>query len=62
MVILTSSKEEEDIAAGYESGANAYVRKPVRSSDFAEAVQTLSLFWLILSELPPELREPVVRS
>lgn len=60
VVILTSSKEEEDIAAGYACGANAYVRKPVRSSEFAEAIRTLSLFWLILSELPPDLKEPAV--
>jgi two-component system, response regulator len=55
VVILTSSKEQEDVAAGYSCGANAYVRKPVSSYDFAEAVHSLSVFWLILSELPPDL-------
>lgn len=53
IVILTSSKEEEDIARGYALGANAYVRKPVDFSEFVRAAQTLGLFWLLLNELPP---------
>lgn len=54
VVILTGSKLEEDILAGYREGANAYVRKPVNFGDFAEAVKTLGLFWLILNEPVPE--------
>jgi two-component system response regulator len=54
VVILTGSKLEEDILAGYREGANAYVRKPVNFADFAEAVKTLGLFWLILNEPVPE--------
>ncbi|MEO8701354.1 MAG: response regulator [Kofleriaceae bacterium] len=54
VVILTSSKEEEDIARSYSLGANAYVRKPVEFSEFVEAAKTLGLFWLLLNEPPPE--------
>jgi two-component system, response regulator len=54
--ILTASKEEEDILRGYSLGANAYVRKPVEFAEFAEAVKTLGLFWLLLNEPAPEAR------
>jgi two-component system response regulator len=54
VVVLTGSKLEEDILAGYRGGANAYVRKPVNFAEFAEAVKTLGLFWLILNEPVPE--------
>jgi two-component system, response regulator len=53
VVILTASKEHEDIARGYALGANAYVRKPVDFAEFAEAAKTLGLFWLLLNEPPP---------
>jgi two-component system response regulator len=56
VVILTSSKEEADIVRGYSSGANAYVRKPVDFKEFAEAAQTLGLFWLLLNESVPASR------
>ncbi|HEX3345741.1 MAG TPA: response regulator [Polyangiaceae bacterium] len=52
VVILTSSKEDEDVVRSYEAGANAYVRKPVDFSEFAEATKTLGLFWLLLNEQP----------
>ncbi len=52
VVILTSSKEDEDVLQGYELGANAYVRKPVDFLEFAAAAKTLGLFWLLLNELP----------
>jgi two-component system, response regulator len=52
VVILTSSKEEDDIVNGYSLGANAYVRKPVDFTQFTEAVRTLGLFWLLLNESP----------
>jgi two-component system response regulator len=54
VVILTTSVEEEDVLAGYRDGANAYVRKPVSFSDFAAAVHAIGMFWLLLSEPPPE--------
>jgi two-component system response regulator len=53
VVILTASKEHEDIARGYALGANAYVRKPVDFAEFAEAAKTLGLFWLLLNQPPP---------
>jgi two-component system response regulator len=56
VVVLTSSKEEEDIIRSYELGANSYVRKPVNFTDFIEAVKTLGLFWLLINELPPVRR------
>lgn len=52
VVILTASKEAEDIARSYALGANAYVRKPVDFVEFAEAARTLGLFWLLLNESP----------
>jgi two-component system, response regulator len=56
VVILTSSKEDEDLVRGYELGANAYVRKPVDFTEFAVAAKTLGLFWLLLNEPPPTRR------
>jgi two-component system response regulator len=53
VVILTASKEHEDIVRGYSLGANAYVRKPVDFVEFAEAAKTLGLFWLLMNEPPP---------
>jgi two-component system response regulator len=52
IVILTSSKEEEDIVRGYSLGANAFVRKPIEFAKFASAVKTIALFWLLLNEPP----------
>ena len=53
VVVLTSSKEEEDVATSYSLGANSYVRKPVDFIQFTEAIRTLGLFWLLLNESPP---------
>jgi CheY-like chemotaxis protein len=53
VVILTSSDEEKDIIAGYELGANSYVRKPVAFADFGKAIADLGRYWLITNEPPP---------
>jgi CheY-like chemotaxis protein len=53
VVILTSSREDEDLLRSYALGANAYVRKPVNFADFVEAARTLGMFWLVLNESPP---------
>ncbi len=58
VVVLTSSKQEEDVLASYRGGANAYLRKPVRFSDFAEAVSTVGVFWLLMNEAAPDFIPP----
>jgi two-component system response regulator len=52
VVILTSSKEEQDMIRGYKSGANSYVRKPVDFNQFVEAVRHIGLYWLLINETP----------
>ena len=58
VVILSSSKEQEDVATGYDCGANGFVRKPVDSRGFAEAIAHLGLYWLLINEQPPNRHRP----
>ena len=55
VVILTTSAEEEDVVACYGGGANAYVRKPVKFSAFAEAINAIGAFWLLHNEPMPDV-------
>jgi CheY-like chemotaxis protein len=53
VVVLTSSKEEQDLIQAYRHQANSYIRKPVDFIQFAEAIRLLGMYWLVLNELPP---------
>lgn len=53
VVVLTSSREEQDLIQAYSSGANSYVRKPVDFTQFVDAIGQLGLYWLVLNEPPP---------
>jgi two-component system, response regulator len=55
VVMLTSSKEDQDLVASYNLGVNSYVRKPVAFEDFFQAVGQVGLYWLCLNEAPPKL-------
>lgn len=52
VIILTSSKEQQDLLDGYSLGANSYIRKPVDFDQFTEAVRQLGLYWLVLNVGP----------
>jgi two-component system response regulator len=53
VVILTSSKEDKDLIGGYTSGANSYIVKPVDSTQFADSVRQLGLYWLVFNTRAP---------
>jgi two-component system response regulator len=54
VVVLTSSKEEQDMLKSYSLGANSYVRKPVDFNEFVGAVTQLGCYWLVINQSPPK--------
>ncbi len=52
VVILTSSKEERDLANGYNLGANSYIQKPVDFDQFRQTVKSVGLYWLLINQPP----------
>jgi CheY-like chemotaxis protein len=56
IVIMTSSNEHRDVSRGYDLGANGYIRKPVNFDRFAEVMEQLGLYWLVVNEPPPEVQ------
>jgi two-component system response regulator len=56
VVMMTSSREEQDLVRSYELGVNAYVVKPLKFQDFVEAVKQVSGFWAVINEVPEGLR------
>lgn len=55
VIILTSSREQQDMIQGYSMGANSYIVKPVNFSNFVDAVNQLQLYWIVLNEVPGEI-------
>lgn len=58
VVMLTSSREEQDLLRSYKAGVNAYVVKPVGFKEFIEAIQDLGVFWALVNEPPPGSLRP----
>jgi two-component system response regulator len=54
VVILTSSREEQDLARGYDLGVNSYVTKPIKFEEFAKVVSELGLYWMLLNKATEE--------
>lgn len=61
VVVLTSSREEQDLLRSYKLGVNAYVVKPVDFREFIDAVRELGMFWAVLNEPPPGSLRPLAR-
>jgi CheY-like chemotaxis protein len=62
VVMLTSSKEEQDLLRSYQLGVNAYVVKPVEFKEFLKAIADLGIFWAVLNEPPPGSKRYIRRT
>ena len=62
VVVMTSSREEQDLLRSYQIGVNAFVVKPVRFQEFVDAVRQLGAFWAVLNEPPPRGAVPPASS
>lgn len=58
VVLMTSSREERDMASGYELGVNSYLQKPVNFGEFQTMVKTLGLYWLVINQPPTPAAAP----
>jgi CheY-like chemotaxis protein len=58
VIVLTSSREDSDLAASYDLGVNSYIQKPVEFDRFRETLHTLALYWLMVNQPPPRLANP----
>ena len=54
IVVMTSSREDQDVIESYKLGVNAYVVKPLSFHEFIDAIKVLGAFWIMLNEAPPE--------
>jgi two-component system, response regulator len=56
VVILTSSKEEQDLVRSYDLGANSYIQKPVDFEQFRKTVKTVGLYWMVINQRPEKIQ------
>jgi two-component system response regulator len=61
VIVMTSSREEQDLVRSYDLGVNAYVVKPVKFHAFVDAVKQIGAFWAVLNETPPGSVPPLRR-